>query len=60
MEITKEVLQARKDSLGQQLGTVLEEAAELRGAIMVCDLFMAHLETPEPKEEEVEDSSSEE
>ena len=60
MEITKEFLQNQIAGLTQELGNLLEQASQLRGAIGTCEMLIERLETPEPKEEELEDSSSEE
>jgi hypothetical protein len=58
MEITKEVLQDRLDGMTQELGILLEQASEVRGAIMLCGILMEHLESED--EEEDSTSSSEE
>ena len=60
MEITKEVLQNRIAGLTQELGNLLEQVSQLRGAIGTCEMFIEYLEAPEPEEEEIESSSSEE
>lgn len=50
MEITKEVLQFRVAGMTQQLGKLLENTANLQGALNLCNNLLEYLEAPELKE----------
>jgi len=52
VEITKEVLQHRVAGMTEQLGVLLEQASQVRGAINVCNELIKHLERPEPDKNE--------
>ena len=60
MEITKEFLQNQIAGLQQEMGNLLEQASQLRGAIGTCEMLIERLGILEIKEEEVSTSSSEE
>lgn len=60
MEITREFLQDQIAGLTHELGNLLDQVSQLRGAIGTCEMLIEHLEAPEPEEkEEVDPSSSE-
>ena len=43
MEITKEILQERIAGMTQQMGILLEQVSQVRGAIRVCEELIEHL-----------------
>lgn len=58
MGIDQEFVQNQLAILRQELGNLMEQASEVRGAIMLCEVFARHLELPKPEEKEEDNTSS--